>query len=78
MDRGDRRCGLGRNLWAARAVALVSRPWEPQNEPPSADVSDEQAEAWMAEEAARREKRNARFDRGVVSQPYPIPPGMPT
>lgn len=59
-------------------MALVNRPWEPQNEPPSADVSDEQAEAWMAEEAARREKRNARFDRGVVRQPYPIPPGMPT
>ncbi|MGC1759499.1 MAG: hypothetical protein WA742_09100 [Candidatus Cybelea sp.] len=56
----------------------MSRPWEPQNEPPSADVSDEQAEAWMAEEAARREKRNARFDRGIVRQPYPIPPGMPT
>lgn len=48
---------------------------EPTNERPCADVDFDEAERWLEEE---REKRNARFERGVVRQPYPIPPGMPT
>lgn len=56
-------------------LAVVSDRNEPANERPCADVDFDEVERWLKEE---REKRNARFDRGVVSQPVRIPDGFPS
>jgi hypothetical protein len=74
LDRGDRVAVLDANVWRME-LAVVSDRNEPTNERPAADLDFDEVESWLQEE---REKRQQRFERGVVRQPYRLPGGFPS